>query len=1167
MRLKSIKLAGFKSFVDPTTVNFPTNMSAVVGPNGCGKSNIIDAVRWVMGESSAKNLRGESMTDVIFNGSNSRKPVGHASIELIFDNSDGTLGGEYASFGEIAIRRKVTRESDNTYYLNGTKCRRKDITDIFLGTGLGPRSYAIIEQGTISKLVEAKPEELRVFVEEAAGISRYKERRRDTENRIRRTRENLERLTDIRDELERQLAHLQRQAKTAERYKELKEQEREQAAQLQAVQWRELDYQAKNYDAVIRELEVAFEEKITKRVAAETGIEKLRVAHTEKTDQFNLVQSEFYSLGADIARDEQKIQHIDEREKQLRTDLLQLEENLRQAKDHMDQDEVRLVQWSEELQEIEPELELTREAEEESGEALLIAEETMQNWQQNWDEFNQNAAAPRQQAEVQQSRIQHLEQVLKRLVERIERLDKERQEIQPEDDDDNVVILQEQLAEIELEAEQVIEGLLAAQSSIKQERSELDESANTLDELRSRHQSIGGRRSSLEALQQAALEQDDASGVWLSSKQLADKPRLADSLSVDSGWEVAVETVLGDYLQAVKVDGLSSLAQSLVDFKEGSISLYEAATGSVSASIAGGILLAAKISGDDTNGLVASVYAADDLDAAIALRPQLQAHESVITRDGIWLGPNWLRLARDKDSQQGVLKRQQELEQLGIENKSLEEQISQLEQQRQNYRETLAKAESRRDELQRQQSEVGTQQTSIAASLSALQAKLEQTQVRRQALNTELEESRSQMEQEQDNVKDARNLLQTALDSMESDSSQREDLLKVRDESRVTLDSARQKARHDKDNAHQIAMRYQSLQTQVGSSSDAKTRLQEQSAQLLERKEFLAESQAENMAPLDETKVSLEERLQARIGVEERMAQARRQLEEMDFEVRNFETARNQAEQQGGEIRTKLEASRIELQTLTVKRKALVDELEQASFDLEAMLAELPEEVREAKFIEDLERLANRIARLGAINLAAIDEYQSQAERKHYLDAQNEDLTSALDSLENAIRKIDRETRARFKETFDEINSGLQELFPQVFGGGEAYLELTGEDLLDTGIAIMARPPGKKNSTIHLLSGGEKALTAIALVFAIFKLNPAPFCMLDEVDAPLDDANVARYARMVKAMSETVQFIYISHNKITMEYADQLMGVTMHEPGCSRLVTVDIEEAAELAAM
>jgi chromosome segregation protein len=423
------------------------------------------------------------------------------------------------------------------------------------------------------------------------------------------------------------------------------------------------------------------------------------------------------------------------------------------------------------------------------------------------------------------------------------------------------------------------------------------------------------------------------------------------------------------------------------------------------------------------------------------------------------------------------------------------------------------------------------------------------------------------MVQEQDNVKDARNLLQQALDSMESDSAKREDFLMVRDESRVTLDSSRQKARHDKDNAHQIAMRYQSLQTQIGSSNDAKTRLQDQSAQLLERREFLAESQAENIAPLEEIKVSLEQRLQLRIGVEERMAQARRQLEEMDFEVRNFETVRNQAEQQGGEIRTKLEASRIELQTVTVKRKALVDELEESNFDLEAMLAELSEDVREAQFKEDLERLANRIARLGAINLAAIDEYQSQAERKHYLDAQNQDLESAMDSLENAIRKIDRETRARFKETFDEINSGLQELFPQVFGGGEAYLELTGEDLLDTGITIMARPPGKKNSTIHLLSGGEKALTAIALVFAIFKLNPAPFCMLDEVDAPLDDANVARYARMVKAMSETVQFIYISHNKISMEYADQLMGVTMHEPGCSRLVTVDIEEAAELAAM
>src|SRR5690554_2557513 len=453
MRLKSIKLAGFKSFVDPTTVHFPSNLCAVVGPNGCGKSNVIDAVRWVMGESSAKHLRGESMTDVIFNGSGGRKPVGQASIELVFDNSDGTLGGEYASYAEIAIRRKVTRDGQSSYYLNGNNCRRRDITDIFLGTGLGPRSYAIIEQGMISNLIEARPEDLRVFIEEAAGISKYKERRRDTENRMRRTQENLERLTDIRDELGRQLQRLERQAQAAEKYAEFKKEERQTKAQLQALRWRQFNAELQSRQALISRQELDVEALVTERSSCDNSLEKLRLQYTDDSDQFNATQGEFYAIGAEVARTEQSIEHIRQRARELRQDIEQTERNYAEAEQHLRTDRARAEGWQAELLDIVPTLESLNAEEEESAALLQDAEDAMSQWQATWDEFNQRAAQPRQKAEVEQSRIQHLEQVLRRLAERLERLEGERRELLNNGPgEEQLALLDEQLAEMEMTA-------------------------------------------------------------------------------------------------------------------------------------------------------------------------------------------------------------------------------------------------------------------------------------------------------------------------------------------------------------------------------------------------------------------------------------------------------------------------------------------------------------------------------------------------------------------------------------------------------------------------------------------------------------------------------------------------------------------------------------------
>ena len=1164
MRLKSIKLAGFKSFVDPTTVNFPSNMCAVVGPNGCGKSNVIDAVRWVMGESSAKNLRGESMTDVIFNGSVNRQPVGQAHIELIFDNTDGRVGGEYASYAEISIKRLVSREGQSEYYLNGTKCRRRDITDIFLGTGLGPRSYAIIEQGMISRLIESRPEDLRVFIEEAAGISKYKERRKETESRMRRTLENLERLTDLRDELERQLQHLERQAQSAEKYSEFKTEERELKAQLYALQWQQLDGQVASCNQSIGELEVKLEAVHAEHQQVDTAIEKHRVEHTDRTDSFNAVQATFYSLGAEVARIEQTIKHQQERGRQLHEDLAQTSNNLEESEAHLGVDKEKLSRWEEELEILAPEMDMLQELEQGSSEALLLAEDSMHQWQQEWDDFNQRAAAPRQQAEVQQSRIQHLEQAQQRIQKRTAQLDEEKVGLAPGPADGEIEVLGEQLAELELtmsehesRGESLVDKINVARNNNTILAAQLNESRSSLQQLR-------GRQASLEALQQAAMEDSStAVGEWLEAADVATKPRLLDQIQVEDTWQLAVETVLGDYLQAVCVDDIGELSGMLTELEQGHLALIESgAEGSDEPQF-----LASKVrGGGHAASLLAGIRVADNLAAAMSERAALALHESIITPDGVWLGRNWLRVTRQAQEHGGVIARAGELEQLAVDIETTESGTQSLEQAQLEAAHTMKRSEDSRQQCQRELQVTTRQHAEASAALSALQAKVEQINARRERINAEIDEAREQFGLEQESMAEARLLLSESIETMEADSSRREELLSTRDDTRNTLDAARQKGRHDKDAAHQCAMRHQSLQTQLDAMRESIERTLGQVTQLRERREVLTKGLNENDSPLEGLQSELEKQLSLRLVSEGELASARQSVAEVEHLMRDAERQRAAIEQRAETVRTQLEQQRIATQTLQVQRETIQKQLHESDHEVETVLLTMPEGANEEEWQRLLEKVANRIARLGPINLAAIDEYSLQSERKNYLDAQNEDLVSALETLESAIRKIDKETRNRFSETFEKVNSGLQELFPRVFGGGHAYLEMTGDDLLDTGISIMARPPGKKNSTIHLLSGGEKALTAIALVFSIFQLNPAPFCMLDEVDAPLDDANVGRYARMVKEMSDKVQFIVITHNKITMEVADPVMGVTMHEPGVSRLVTVDVEEAAELAA-
>jgi chromosome segregation protein len=1169
MRLSKIKLAGFKSFVDPTTIPLPSSLIGVVGPNGCGKSNVIDAVRWVMGESSAKHLRGDSMADVIFNGSNSRKPVGQATIELVFDNSDGSIKGEYAQYNEIAIRRTVSRDGQSQYFLNGTRCRRRDITDIFLGTGLGPRSYSIIEQGMISRLIEAKPEDLRVFLEEAAGISKYKERRRETENRIRHTRDNLERLEDLREELGKQLDRLQRQSKTAEKYKEFKEEERLLKGQLTALRWRGMDAQAGEREQQIREQETAFEEKVARQRAIEAEVEKLRDQHVEATEIFNEVQGRFYGVGGDIARVEQSIQHATERRAEQAQELQAAERGWIESETHLATDRRKIEELKQALAELEPTLAETQARQEASDGARAEAEQAMHDWQTHWDEFNHRAAEPARIAEVERTRLSSLEQQHIQHDTRIQRLREEQQR-------QSYGELEQEIAEREAKVEEfgaqttalqerLSEHLLAIQSV----RDNSHQLSSQLDEQRSQLQSMKGRHSSLEALQQAALGKTEGEvAQWLSANGLENAQRLAQGLKVAAGWENAVECVLGFHLEAVCVDGINGLSGKLGNL-EHSLALFDTAAGQAAAAASGNL---APVLGDQVqspwplDAVLSGVYAVDDLEQALALRPRLAANESVITRDGIWLGSNWLRVAHDADEKAGVLQREQELTTLAASIEHLEGDVAAGQERLAEGREQLQRLEEEREQVQRELHQATRAQAEIESQLSGRQARLDQMRNRSDNIDKEIAELQQHDEQNQTDTRAARERLNEAMVQMEQLAQQREELSQQREQLRERLEEARNTARNDRDTAHEIRLKTQTMTTELASTEQSLERMERQLAQVGERRETLKAALAAGEAPLAEMKQELERLLEGRSVVEKELAEARRKVEELEHKLRELDSERHNVERSAQEIRSSLEQTRMAWQELKVRRQTLVEQLGETGYTLEALFESLPEEAEEEAWAEQVERIALRIQRLGPINLAAIEEYQTESERKNYLDAQHADLVEALETLENAIRKIDRETRTRFKETFERVNSGFKEMFPRLFGGGHAYLELTGEDLLDTGVTVMARPPGKRNSTIHLLSGGEKALTAVALVFSIFQLNPAPFCMLDEVDAPLDDANVGRFCDMVREMSEQVQFIFITHNKITMELAHQLNGVTMHEPGVSRLVAVDVDEAARMVA-
>jgi chromosome segregation protein len=1171
MRLKRIRLAGFKSFVDPITIHVPGDLTAVVGPNGCGKSNIIDAVRWVMGELSAKHLRGDSMSDVVFTGSNTRKPVGQASVELIFDNSGGRLGGRYASYTEISVKRQVSRDSQSAYFLNGTRCRRRDVTDVFFGTGLGSRSYAIIEQGMISRLIEARPEELREFLEEAAGISKYKERRRETENRMRHAEENLERLTDLREELGKRLAHLKRQATMAEKYKVLKQEERDLEAELLALRWRSLDAESRAKSEGVAAQETALEAGLAEQRRVEAALEKARTDQSAVAEEFNQVYRRVLDAESAIARGEETIQNLRRQREEQTENLAAEEQRLESARMHLESEAARLGELRAELEKLEPQLESLQADAGEARLAFRASEEAMHTWQSDWETWSEEAAEPARMRDAEAARIQHLVQAVAQLEQRRDRLRGEQASLPGEDLERST---HEQRAEIERAERHTVElerSVAARQEALNRARDGERASADTLHEVRERQQALGGRLASLQALQQDALgKRPGAVMEWLRETGLAEQPRLAEQLHVDGKWARAVEMVLGFRLEAVCVDSLEHYASALQGFSDGALTLFEGrGDRSVQVHSSGDAgSLAEKVGAPWSLGSVlAGVRTAETLSAALAMRGSLSAHESVVTPEGLWVGPSWIRVYRVADEDSGVLAREQEIQTLAEEFARLQARVEDCEAGLADYRGQRDACEAALAQAQADLAAHLRLRATLESELGAATARHEQARERAATISAECQDVETQLAAEQEVLARARQRWQQSSMDVERLSEEREDWMRRREEHRRRLEQARETWQSAREQAYELGLKAESMRAQAQSLEDGRARNLEHVTQLEARSREQRAALETGKAPLAEAEAALEEKLKARSLIDERLRSAREQVEGAEARVRELEQSRVEKEGRVNEERARLESLRLEAQEVAVRGKTVEEEFGRLGYELAEVLERLGEDAAVGDWEEKLAAMERRINRLGPINLAAIEEHEQQSERKQYLDAQHQDLEEALETLTAAIQKIDRETRTRFKETYEKVNEGLGAMFPRLFGGGSAYLQLTGDDLLSTGVSVMARPPGKRNTSIHLLSGGEKALAAIALVFAIFELNPAPFCLLDEVDAPLDDVNAVRFSELVKDMSERVQFVIVTHNKITMEIAEQLIGVTMNEPGVSRLVAVDVDEAVELVAV
>jgi chromosome segregation protein len=1169
MRLNSIKLSGFKSFADPTTFQLPGQRVGVVGPNGCGKSNIMDAVRWVLGESKASELRGESMQDVIFNGSGSRKPASRASVELVFNNESARAGGPWNQFAEIAVKRVLTREGASSYYINNQPVRRRDVQDVFLGTGLGPRAYAIIGQGTISRIIESRPEELRLFLEEAAGVSKYKERRRETENRLKDTRDNLLRVDDILRELNANLEKLERQAEIATKYRTLQEQGTTKLHQLWFLKHRDASTEADRVKLAVLESTNSLESRMAELRHVEAQLEEVRVAHYASSDRLHGSQGELAQAQLEVSRLEERIRYVVEGRQRAEARLAELQVQNAQWLDRQEQAKFELESNAEAIAGAAEQAELLAAQAEEEGLRLPDSEEAVRLAQSKMSGQRGEVTQVQQQIQVLAAESRSIEEQSRALRGRRERLAAERQQLAMPDlhklDD-----LRQRSTQAD-EARDEIEGRL---HEVSEQVPELDERRRAQQDVLNRDQSrqsdLTARLEALRALQEK-VQTEGKLKPWLAKHGLDGLAGLWTKVHIESGWETALESALRERLNALSVGRLDIVRAFVGDAPPAKLAFYSPPQGAIANTHTTLPRLSDLLRLNDAglqallNDWLEGVYTASTMDDALAQRGQLTHGEVIMTQDGHAVSQFAVAFYAPDSEQAGMLGRAQEIEHLERESKA---QVMVADESRAaliRLEAAYTDAAQRLQSVRREASDTQTRAHELHVELLRLSSQAEAATTRRTQLEDELAEIDAQDEGliERRMTGEARfeELDLQLADTQERQADLEEGVIAAErklSDAREQLRALERRAQEAQFQTRALAARQGELQRSIETASQqVQTNTQAGEQLTLELDSFNDQA----------AQAGLQDALAIRSTREAALAVTRTEYDDLSAQLRRADEQRLEFERSLQPLRDSITKLQLEEQAAQLGGAQYQEQLTAAEVDLELLGKSIEEGgVKLLGLQTEIDRIGREVNALGAVNLAALDELVSARERKTFLDAQTADLNDAIGTLEGAIHKIDLETRDLLMKTFNLVNEQFGRMFPSLFGGGQARLVMTGDEILDAGVQVMAQPPGKKNSTIHLLSGGEKALTAIALVFAIFMLNPAPFCLLDEVDAPLDDANTERYAKLVNEMSyKGTQFLFISHNKIAMEMAEQLIGVTMQEQGVSRIVAVDMEAALSMA--
>ncbi len=1174
MRLTQIKLAGFKSFVDPTQIAVPGQLVGVVGPNGCGKSNVIDAVRWVLGESSAKHLRGDKMDDVIFNGSSQRKPVSRASVELVFDNSLGRIGGPWAQYSEISVKRVIQRDGDSNYYINGQHVRRRDITDMFLGTGLGPRAYAIIEQGMISRVVTSRPEELRVFLEEVAGVSKYRERRRETQLRLEDSRDNLARVEDIRNELGTQLEKLTQQAEVALQYHDYQKELALSQNLLAFTRQREAASAKDRYANEIRKIEVSIEAETARQRECEAGLERLRQDHYAESDALHDVQARVYEANTEVAQLEQEIQYLGDNRRRLAAQVASLAQQLAEVEMNRETTVTEQDRWHRELSGALDKIEIAKSQAAEARAAVPQFEENLKAAVAATKAYENQVREAEQAQSIEETRESHALKILSQLEQRKNRLTVENLNL--------VVPDAAQLAQLESERADLAQAL-------KQHEARLDELESSVPGIEQARkdaalavQEATRESARVEAAllalqsQQARLDNNNRLAMWLAKHQLEKAPRLWQSVKIELGWEDALESALGARLNAIRISERSAVPHLTEDAPPGSVALCIDATESASdaPAAAGYQPLAALITSSQAGVMpfvrecLAHVYVLQDevLQNAAQLASKIAALPEgacLVTRNGHLYSRHGLLFHGPQSELHGVLQRQREIEALEQRLPALIEGRNAKDAQLKDMEARYAAVQNEIRNLRTQLGEVKNREHALALEALKLTQAMAQAEGRRAAIREELALIEQEESKERTQMQDAQRKLQEGSERINELTN---NLIEL-EERQKAAEAALQAARDAVNGADRGVQEAQFFEK---SCHDKIQALDNLAQSLASRVAALNNNHAGVSSELEQMQEgNIRERLQAalenRATREAALARAREALDGTTGKLKELEEARSAIEHSLQPMRERINDVRLKEQEAAIHEEQYRAQLAEAGANIEELAEMVEKKTRSSSLQNEINRLNLAITELGAVNLAALQELEQASARKNFLDAQSADLTEAVTTLEAAIKRIDRETRDVLQATFEVVNKNFGEMFPVLFGGGNAYLKLTGEEILDAGLQVFAQPPGKKNQSIQLLSGGEKALTALSLIFSLFKLNPAPFCLLDEVDAPLDDSNTVRFCELVRKMSEETQFLFITHNKVTMELGQQLVGVTMNEPGVSRVVEVDIDAAMKFA--